>query len=85
MNLSLSKLKQEFVTYLYSCTDALFKKNKVVSYSNLYSFAFGVQYLQYSYLSEPLKSLFTDLLNNKKYSLEKSFIGVGLDKWVIVD
>ncbi|AIX08024.1 MULTISPECIES: tyrosine-type recombinase/integrase [Bacillus] len=84
MNLSLKELKQEFVSYLYSCTDALFKKNKVVSYSNLYSFAFGVQYLQYSYLSEPLKSLFTNLLNNKKYSLEKSIVGVGLDKWFLL-
>ncbi|WP_336805183.1 site-specific integrase [Bacillus subtilis] len=84
MDLSLKELKQEFVSYLYSCTDALFKKNKVVFYSNLYSFAFGVQYIQYSYLSEPLKSLFTDLLNNKKYSLEKSIVGVGLDKWFLL-
>ncbi|MBT2624183.1 site-specific integrase [Bacillus sp. ISL-32] len=84
MNLSLKELKQEFLSYLYSCTDALFKKNKVVFYSNLYSFAFGVQYLQYSYLSEPLKCLFTDLLKNKKYSLEKSIVGVGLDKWFLL-
>ncbi len=84
MDLSLKKLKQEFVSYLYSCIDALFKENKVVFYSNLYTFAFGVKCIQYSYLSEPLKCLFTDLLKNKKYPLEKSIVGVGLDKWFLL-